>query len=119
MILPYQFFGRVEPKKGGIHVPWESPGGPTRNGEGEERIGRLAQNPSDDAKSQRTAGFEAAEEYIPLFRQVCMLMPHTFDAREFIDAEDRLYLRSISYAIRGTNAVQNLTKQGLTNITAC
>ena len=25
------------------------------------------------------------------------------------DAEDRLYLRSISYAIRGTNAVQNLT----------
>ena len=108
MILPYQFFGRVEPKKGGIHVPWESPGGPTRNGEGEERIGRLAQNPSDDAKSQRTAGFEAAEEYIPLFRQVCMLMP-----------QDRLYLRSISYAIRGTNAVQNLTKQGLTNITAC
>ena len=35
------------------------------------------------------------------------------------DAEDRLYLRSISYAIRGTNAVQNLTKQGLTDITAC
>ena len=24
------------------------------------------------------------EEYIPLFRQVCMLMPHTFDAHEFI-----------------------------------
>lgn len=37
----------------------------------------------------------------------------------FPDAKDRLYLRSISYAIRGTNAVQNLTKQGLTNITAC
>ena len=35
------------------------------------------------------------------------------------DAKDRLHLGSISYAIRGTNAVQNLTKQGLTSITAC
>ena len=34
------------------------------------------------------------------------------------DAEDRLYLRSISYVIRGTNAVQNPVKQGLTSITA-
>ena len=42
MILPYQFFGRVEQKIGGIHVPWESHGGPTRSGEGEERIGRVA-----------------------------------------------------------------------------
>jgi hypothetical protein len=39
--------------------------------------------------------------------------------RLLADAEDRLYLRSISYVIRGTNAVQNLTKQGLTKITAC
>ena len=29
----------------------------------------------------------------------------------FSDAEDRLYLRSISYGIRGTNAVQKTTKQ--------
>ena len=34
-------------------------------------------------------------------------------------AKDRLHLGSISYVIRGTNAVQNLTKQGLTSITAC
>ena len=29
----------------------------------------------------------------------------------FSDAKDKLYLRSISYAIRGTNAVQKTTKQ--------
>jgi hypothetical protein len=36
----------------------------------------------------------------------------------FSDAKDRLHLRSISYAIRGTYAVQNPTKHGLTSITA-
>ena len=38
---------------------------------------------------------------------------------EFVEINEMLTLGSISYVIRGTNAVQNLTKQGLTSITAC